>query len=158
MQDAGHDGAAAGPKNSGSLTGTAKLTSSSRYADIISKVWVTPWHCPAGIIGWAVVSSVQRQSREPAQSACLHRPSSPVQAEGLRKLRTDVPRYGRRWQRGTKQRSRPRGRGHPSRTQPTSGTLCHIHACIHAIHFGQMRSSWALQISCACSTGTGCML
>lgn len=38
MRDAGHDGAAAGPKTSGSLTGTAKLTSSSRYADIISKV------------------------------------------------------------------------------------------------------------------------
>jgi hypothetical protein len=38
MRDAGHDGAAAGPKTSGSLTGTAKLTSSSRYADIVGKV------------------------------------------------------------------------------------------------------------------------
>ena len=48
MRDAGHDGAAAGPKTSGSLTSTAKLTSSSRYADIISKVRVTLWCCPAG--------------------------------------------------------------------------------------------------------------
>ena len=52
MRDAGHDGAAAGPKTSGSLTGTAKLTSSNRYADIISKV-----------SGPVVVSSCGRHSR-----------------------------------------------------------------------------------------------
>lgn len=38
MQDAGRDGGGAGPSTSGSLTSAAKLTSSSRYADVVGKV------------------------------------------------------------------------------------------------------------------------
>ena len=82
MRDAGHDGTAAGPKTSGSLTGTAKLTSSSRYADIISKVsgpavvLSCDCHSRAAIIP-AVTPGLPSFRRRNRDAARRHRPMWP---------------------------------------------------------------------------------
>jgi hypothetical protein len=88
MRDAGRDGAAGGPKTGGSLTSTAKLTSSSRYADIIGKVQSnlsTSSHCqPRSAVILQILGAT------PAWASCmrrdLHTSSTPSKADGLTRL------------------------------------------------------------------------
>lgn len=104
MRDAARDGGA-GPSTSGSLLSTAKLTNSSRYADVMGKVGSSSAHRQTALHGTTQLGSLTTLRLHHAQidsGVCI------------------TPRCKLRWRRARATGSPPPGRAPPNRTPPTS--------------------------------------